>query len=104
MSSSSIPTAAPAVKQRVLAVKFWYDGYDPEKAFDIFTAPNVGLEARSTDPTGVQWQPARPGATVQDVREYMLDNHLRIVRTKRLAQRRNGRWEGLYQVEIGRIA
>ena len=97
-----IQQPAATVKQVHLLVKYWWPGIIAEKAFDLFDAPYVPLVARTTDPTGQQWRPARPGATLADVAGYMLDNDLIIMDTQLIAQRRNPRWEGLYQVTIGK--
>lgn len=96
-------TGAPVKTQVHAAVKFWWAGYDPLQALDLFTAETVPLEAKTTDPTLRQWQPARPGATLEDVRTWMQDQRLRSLRSERLAQRHNDRrqWEGLYLVVIG---
>lgn len=104
-TSTSLPRARPAVKPvkiPVVAVKFWWGGYAPERAFDPIQAPDVALEARSTDAVGLEWQPARPGSTLADVADYMLLNGLRVLDVERIAQRhtRQG-WKGLYVVQIG---
>lgn len=90
------------VKRPVLAVKFYFGGYDPEKAFELLTADSVPLEAKATDTLLCEWQPARAGATLAAVRDYMLDNDLAVLSTERIGQRRNGGWQGLYVVKIGK--
>lgn len=97
-------THAPVkpVKAVVLVIKYWWPGYQPEQALDIFQAPHVPLEARTNDPTGRWWQPARHGSTLETVRDYMQEHDLHILHVERIAQRRNQRWEGLYVVQIGR--
>lgn len=95
-----LPANRSTVKHVYVAVKFWWDGYDPTRAFDLFVAPNVKLEARSIDPTLRHWQAS--SASVEEVRDYMLDRGLSILNTQRVSQRRNqNRWEGLYIVAIG---
>ncbi len=97
------PNQAP-VKTLVpqLAVKFWFSGYDPERALDLFTAESVPLEAKTTDMTLREWQPARGGASLEAVRTYMQDKRLSYMSGKRISQRRNGAWQGLYLVVLGR--
>ena len=97
-----LPQTNAPVKQVVLAIKYWWPGYQPEQALDIFQAPHVPLDARTNDPTGRQWQSVRRGTTLEAVRDYMQEHDLRVLHSKCIAQRRNPRWEGLYVVQIGR--
>lgn len=110
MSNSTIPQVQAdvkgqmrTVKQVVVGVKFWWETWDPEKAFDYLEADGVRLEARSTDATLQAWQPARPGATLLEVFDWMLDRGLKVLGYEMLKQRRTGRhWEGLFLVKIGK--
>jgi hypothetical protein len=102
MMDTSIDPTRAVVKQPWLAVKFWWDGYDPARAFELFVAETVPLEARSVDPTWRRWQSARPGTLLEEVRNYMVDHDLRILSAELIRQRRQPRWSGMYVVQIGK--
>lgn len=88
-----------------LQVKFWSPGFQPERALDALdnylgdhgpTGNEFELQ-----PGGGTWRPARSGATLPDLGDWMRDNGLAVIRWERIAQRNNGRWWGLYVLTIG---
>ena len=83
----------PATARTVAQVEFYWPGYDPEKALDLFE--DTPIES-FTPRQGVQID--YPGATTGAVYNWMSIHDLRVFSTARIGQRRRGRWEGYYRV------
>jgi hypothetical protein len=83
----------PATARTVAQVEFYWPGYDPEKALDLFE--DTPIES-FTPRQGVQID--YPGATTGAVYNWMSIHNLRVFSTARIGQRRRGRWEGYYRV------
>ncbi len=78
-------------------IRFWWPGYDPEKFLESWQSQ----DSRDFEiDTGESWRLPRPGATISTVADWMIDNAKSIVSRHLLKSRGNGRWEGLYILEI----
>jgi hypothetical protein len=90
-----------------LQVKFWSGTYSPEKALDPldnFTgAYGPTGDAFEVKPGGAAaFRPAKAGATLFELRDWMTDNGLAVTRRDRVGQQSNrAGWQGLYVLTIG---
>ncbi len=85
--------------QTVAQIEFYWPGYDPIKALDLFEdTPLENVTLRQ----GAQID--YPGATTGDVYNWMNVHELRVFSTTRIGQRRRGRWEGFYRVTFAAAA
>jgi len=88
-----------------LQVKFWSPTYSPERALDPldnFRGDFGPLGNEFEVKTGGQnWRPAKAGASLTDLRDWMTDNGLAVIGRARIAQQNRGRWFGLYVLTIG---
>jgi len=90
-----------------LQVKFWSGTYSPEKALDpldnalgAYGPTGDGFEVK---PGGAAaFRPAKPGATLFELRNWMADSGLAVLRRDRVGQQSNrAGWQGLYVLTIG---
>lgn len=89
-----------------LQVKFWSETYSPEQALDpldnILGAYGPTGNDFEVKPGGaLAFRPAKAGATLFDLRYWMLDHGLAVIRRERVAQRNRPHWAGLYVLTIG---
>lgn len=88
-----------------LQVKFWSPTYSPEKALDPLDnfRGDYGPTGNEFEvkPGGQDWRPAKVDASLADLRDWMIDNGLAVIRRERIAQQNRGRWFGLYVLTIG---
>jgi hypothetical protein len=89
--------ASTAEMQTVAQVEYYWPGYDPTKALDLFEDTPV---ESFTPRKGVQID--YPGATTGGVYKWMQVNDLHVFATARIGQRRRGRWEGFYRVTFAK--
>lgn len=61
----------------------WYE-YQPEKAWDVvsMTDQTVKVETKSRD--GITYRPVKPGTTLADVNDWMLDHNQHILSLRRI--------------------
>jgi hypothetical protein len=86
-----------------LQIRFWWPGYSPEKALESFDPVVTEMAFEVSRDGGSTWRSPRNGATLQTVQDWMEDEGLRVVGTKLVGQRHNGRWEGRYMLTIGPV-
>jgi hypothetical protein len=90
-----------------LQVKFWSPTYSPEKALDPLDnfrgAYGPTGDAFEVKPGGAAaFRPAKSGATLFELRNWMADNGLAVLRRDRVGQQSNrAGWQGLYVLTIG---
>lgn len=90
-----------------LQVKFWSPTYSPEKALDPLdnfagAYGPTGNEFEVKPGGAASWRPAKPGASLADLRAWMADNGLAVTRRDRVGQQSNrAGWQGLYVLTIG---
>ncbi len=84
----------------MIRIRLWWPGYSP---VDILTSTSLeNQDSRDFEVDGGNgWRLPQPGATISTIADWMLDNGKAVVGTHLLRSRRNGRWEGLYLLEIG---
>lgn len=85
-------------------IRFWWPGYDPAQLLDPLQGPDYEQpdQWEVCDPAAPHWRTPRPGATLQTVRDYMVAQRLRVLRTQLGSKRRRARrWEGLFELSIG---
>lgn len=86
----------------MIRLKFWWPGYSPQEALDPLKAwehqSNCAFEI--CEQPG-QWRPPKPGASLGSVTEWMEETGRSVLSAHLLKHRRNGRWEGLFLLEIG---
>ena len=95
-----VKVAAPHLK-----VRFWWDGYDPER---LLTDPAVyfGLEhknphqwkMRVMTPDDSAWR--SPQNRLGVIIDYIEDQGLHVHDVKLVTSRRNGKWEGLFELSF----
>jgi hypothetical protein len=88
-----------ATMTTVAQVEYFWPGYTPEQAIDLFN--DTPLET-VTIRAGVDDLLDSPGSTTGDLYHWMLINSLRVFATHRVSSRRRGRWEACYRVTIAR--
>lgn len=86
----------------MIRLKLWWPGYSPEEALD----PLIAWEHQSSrdfqiSTTPGQWRLPKPGSNLGSVTEWMAETSRTVLGAHLLKQRRNGRWEGLFLLEIG---
>ena len=86
-----------ATLRTVAQIEFYWPGYDPEKALDLFEETPV---ESFTPRKGAQID--YPGNTTGAVYEWMRANELHIFATKLIGSRRFRRWHGRYRVTFAR--
>jgi hypothetical protein len=86
----------------MLQIRFWWPGYSPEDALTSFDPNVIEMPFEGSADDGRSWRAPRDGATLQTIHEWMLEHDCTVVDTKLVDERRNGRWEGLYVLTIGK--
>jgi hypothetical protein len=87
-----------------LKVRFWWADWHPEALFDPIESfslrdPESWEVMTARDST---WRPPKPGATIQQLRDYMEEHNLAVIAHQcGPTTRRRGHWEGLYELSIG---
>lgn len=82
-----------------LYISYHWDSYMPEQAWHPGLAEQVPVAGKSTD--GYTFWPARPGATLAAVADWMSENGLVVTDIKLLRSTRQGHhWAGLYKARI----
>jgi hypothetical protein len=84
-------------------IRFWWSGYSPEEALESFDPIVTQMAFDVSSDEGKTWRSPRDGATLQSVRDHMIDEGLTVADTELVGQRRNGRWEGRYILTIGPV-
>jgi len=87
----------PTEMQTVAQIEFYWPGYDPEKALDLFEETPV---ESFTPREGVQI--GYPGNTTGAVYEWMRANDLHVFNAQLIGSRRFHRWHGYYRVTFAR--
>ena len=85
----------------MIQIRFWWSGLCPEDALDSFDLTVQETSFEVSRDCGRSWRSPRNGATLQTIREWMVDHDHAIVDTRLVDERRNGRWEGQYVLTIG---
>jgi hypothetical protein len=86
----------------MLQIRFWWPGYSPEDALTSFDPIVIEMPFEGSADGGRSWRAPRDGPTLQSVQEWMEDHDCTVVNTKLADERRNGQWEGLYVLTIGK--
>jgi hypothetical protein len=83
-------------------IRFWWPGYSPEDALKSLDPTVIETPFEGSADGGRSWRSPRDGATLETIHEWMLDHGCKVVDTKLVDERHNGRWEGLYVLTIGK--
>ena len=75
----------------------------PEEAFESFDPTVTETPFEVSRDGGRTWRSPLNGASLDTVHNWMVDESLRVVDTKLVGHRRNGRWEGQYILTIGPV-
>ena len=86
----------------MLQIRFWWPGYSPEDALRSFDPTVIETPFEGSSDGGRTWRHPKPESTLHTIQEWMVDHDCEVVDTKLVDQRRNGRWEGLYVLTIGK--
>ncbi|MGD2178262.1 MAG: hypothetical protein PVG71_10615 [Anaerolineae bacterium] len=86
----------------MLQIRFWWPGYSLEDALTSFDLTVTKTPFEGSADGGRSWRAPRDGATLQTIHEWMVDHDCTVVDTQLVDERRNGGWEGLYVLTIGR--
>jgi len=85
-----------------IKLRFWWPGYTPQKALTSFDPIVLETPFEGTGDGGKSWHRPKPGVTLETIYEWLIDNDCKVVETKLVRERHNGRWEGLYVLTIGK--
>jgi hypothetical protein len=86
----------------VLQIRFWWAGYSPEDALTSFDPTVIETPFEGSADGGRSWRQPRDGATLETIHEWMVERNCTVVDTRLVDERRNGGWEGLYVLTIGK--
>ena len=86
----------------MLKIRFWWPGYSPRDALTSLNPVVSETPFEGSADGGKTWRHPRPGTNLQTIQEWMTDHDCEVVDTQLVDERRNGQWEGLYVLTIGK--